>query len=154
MGYMGLQGEGDLDGIDLFGAPLEREFVYSQYANGTTGLYMVASNHDKLVYSAVEDRYQYFDAYPEAHNSYDANNPRCKQMKELLDAYISSDQAMDKDERQIDLDEYLKDYHYKLIKQDSVNRTDDEKALLPPGYTIDTGIVYTWMRKPDEAKPW
>ena len=154
MGYLGLKGEENLDGIDLFGDAVQREFVYSQYANGTTGLYMIASNHDKLVYSAVEDRYQYFDAFPEAVNKYNADDPRCRKMKELLDAYIESDQAPDKDDRHIDLQEYLKDYGYRLVKQDSMNRAEDEKALLPPGYSIDTAIEYTWMRKPDEAKPW
>ncbi len=152
--YMGIPGEPERDGVDLFGNLSDREFVYSQYANGTTGLYMIASRKDKLIYSAVEDMYQYFDAFPEAENRYSEDNPRCRQMKKLLDAYIASDQAIDKDDRKIDLQEYLKDYHYRLVKQDSVNREKDEKGMLPPGYTIDTGIVYTWMKKETDAKPW
>jgi len=146
LGYAGVETEQKMDGIDLFNNDGSREFVFSQYANGTTGLYMVASDHDKLIYSEVDKKYWYFDEFPEHINRYDENCPRCIQMKQLMDAYIAEDCAIDPDDRVIDMEQFMKDYRYKLVKQDSVNRKDDEQNLMPPGYEIDCEIVYTWKR--------
>ncbi len=136
-----------LDGQDLFAAHSTREIVYSQFSNGTTGLYMAASSRDKLVYSEADRRFWYFDAFPEREDRYDENSPRCRELRGLLEAYIASDQSPDKDDRVIDIEQYRRDCRYRLVKQDSVNRREDERALLPPGYDIDLDIVYTWKRK-------
>ena len=147
LNYAGLPLPEMLDGQDLFMDNNTREIVYSQFANGNIGLYMAASNWDKLIYSAADHRFWYFDHRPEREDRYRADNPRCQELRRLLEAYIASDQSLDKDDRTIDIEQYRKDCRYQLVKQDSVNRKEDERALLPPGYDIDLDIVYTWKRK-------
>ena len=147
LNYAGLPLPKDLDGQDLFTENNTREIVYSQFGNGNMGLYMAASDHDKLVYSAMDHRFWYFDQCPEQEDRYDENAPRCRKLQALLEAYIASDRSPDKDGRIIDMEQYKKDYRYRLVKQDSVNRKEDERALLPAGYDIDVDIVYTWKRK-------
>ena len=56
----------EYDGVNLMDE--HHDVVYSQYSSGPSATYMVASNHDKLVYSAIGDRYFYFDSFPEAHD--------------------------------------------------------------------------------------
>lgn len=75
LNYAGVPLPEELDGQDLFTGDRGREFVYSQYANGTTGLYMIVSDHDKLVYSAADRRYWYFDSFPEREDRYDPASP-------------------------------------------------------------------------------
>lgn len=50
----------EYDGVNLMDE--HHDVVYSQYSSGPSATYMVASNHDKLVYSAIGDRYFYFDS--------------------------------------------------------------------------------------------
>ncbi len=150
LNYAGLPLPERLDGQDLFTEDYRREVVYSQFSNGTTGLYMAASNHDKLVYSAADRRFWYFDQYPEREDRYDSQSSRCRELRRLLENYIASDQSLEQDDRVIDMDQYRRDYRYRLVKQDSVNRKEDERALLPPGYDIDVDIVYTWKRKKEQ----
>lgn len=135
----------EYDGTDVF-KENDREFVYSQFSNGETGLYMVASSHDKMFYSKTEDKYWYFDKFPEEKNIYDENNLRCQQMKKLIAEYVDSDRAVNKVTEKVNLDEFFKDYRYRLVKQDSLNRQDEEKAMLPKGYDIDLDFEFFWKR--------
>ena len=146
LNYAGVPLPEDLDGQDLFTGDRGREFVYSQYANGTTGLYMIVSDHDKLVCSAADRRYWYFDSFPEREDRYDPASPRCARMKGLLDAFIAADRSPDQDDRAIDMEQVRRECRYTLVKQDSVKRMADEKAQLPPGYDIDVNIQYTWKQ--------
>ncbi len=146
LNYAGVPLPEELDGQDLFTGDRGREFVYSQYANGTTGLYMIVSDHDKLVYSAADRRYWYFDSFPEREDRYDPASPRCAEMKKLLDDFIAADRSPDRDRRTVDMDQVRRECRYTLVKQDSVKRREDEKALLPPGYDIDVDMRYTWKQ--------
>lgn len=67
-------------------------------------------------------------------------------MKKLLDDFIAADRSPDRDRRTIDMDQVRRECRYTLVKQDSVKRREDEKALLPPGYDIDVDMRYTWKQ--------
>lgn len=145
--YAGIEPGAGFEGKDLYAGNLEREFVYSQYSNGTIGLYMIVSSRDKLIYSAADGKYWYFNEFPEHENRYREDDPRCATMRELLWDYIDSDQALDKETQTVDMDQVRKAYRYKLVRQDSVMRMKDEQAMLPEGYHLELELEYTWAKK-------
>lgn len=147
LNYAGIPLPQELDGQNLFCANNTREFVYSQYSSGTTGLYMIVSNNDKLIYSAADQRYWYFEHFPEEKDQYSPANPRCVHMKKLLNEFIACDCSLNKEKEAVDMEQIRQNYYYTLIKQDSVKRMADEKAQLPPGYEIDLDIQYTWKHE-------
>lgn len=90
LSYAGIAYEAeDYDGIDLLAS--RHEFVFSQYGSGTVGEWMIATDRDKLIYSAIGNRYFYFDSFPEAEDKYSAASPRVQLLKERLDGYMESD---------------------------------------------------------------
>jgi len=53
-----------LDGksiFELIKGNVNRKYIYSQLSNGQTGLYMLATENEKLIYSAADDKLLYFD---------------------------------------------------------------------------------------------
>ena len=69
-------GADEFDGLDLF--QNRHALVYSQLFSGDSGLYMAASDHDKLIYSRADDKFYYFDAFPETKNRYDPSGSACR----------------------------------------------------------------------------
>lgn len=124
----------EYDGVNLMAE--KHDLVYSQYANGTMGLYMVASGKDKLVYSAMGDKYFYFDSFPDAVNKYDESNPRVKELKEKLDAYIASDTCKEIEDREGVFPARQGKYSFYPPKDDHFDTFDEEYARMPEGYKI------------------
>lgn len=124
----------EYDGVDLMSETHEE--VYSQYGNGTVGTYMVATGHDKLVYTAIGDHYFYFDSFPDAVNKYDESNPRVMELKAKLDAYMASDCCPVKDERIMESPARQPKYSFYPPSDDHFNYFEDEMARMPEGYKI------------------
>ena len=128
----------EYDGIDLLHG--SHELVYGQYANGNIGEYMVASDRDKLCYSAYGDRYYYFETAPDDKDTYDPQNPRCAYLKEKLNAYIASGKALDvadKPNFRCPLDAPYGSVYDSL--DDHVKTIDEEAARMPEGYPVTLG---------------
>ena len=123
------------DGIDLFSNE-KHEYVYSQYSTGCKGTYMVASNHDRLVYSSPINQYIYFDTFPEDRNKYDPSNPRVQELQSLLSNYIASDIGHD-GSGATDAYSGVSKFPYGPKRADHINRHEDELAKMPKGYPID-----------------
>jgi len=80
----------EYDGIDLF-SDKKHDVVYSQYNCNSNGVYMVAGEKDKLVWSGKNKQYYYFADENEENFSSCESNPRVLYLKEKLDAYVASD---------------------------------------------------------------
>lgn len=128
----------EYDGVDLFSA--QHELVYSQYANGDIGTCMVASGYDKLVYSAIGDRYFYFDSFPDAVDKYDVSDPRVAYLKTKLDEYMASD-VCTKKKRKSGAKSPLeqKKYSFYPVLDDHGATAEREYARMPSGYEITLG---------------
>jgi arylsulfatase A-like enzyme len=139
---MSLEGIGyaddEFDGIDLF-SDTEREFVFSQYSHKGDGSYMIAGKDDKLIYSAAEKRYRYFNARPEVDDLYDAADPRIAAMKEKLDAYYASDvgKVPDKEKEKEKKKKAAKIKDFGTGWMDHTARHAEEAARIPAPYLID-----------------
>ena len=127
----------EYDGVNLFEDTHEE--VYSQYANGTIGTYMVATGKDKLVYSAIGNRYFYFDSFPDAVDKYDESNPRVMELKAKLDAHMASDCCPVKDERIMQSPARQEKYSFYPPFDDHARYAEDERARMPKGYEITLG---------------
>ena len=125
----------EFDGIDLFSGE-EHQLVYSQYGTGEKGTYMVASNHDKLVYSGPYDRYFYFDTQPEDTNKYREGDPRIEELKAKLKAYMASDLS-ENALGTTDAVSGLNKFPYGPKRADHAVRKAEELACMPAGYEID-----------------
>lgn len=127
----------EYDGVDLMTE--QHEEVYSQYSNGTLATYMVASGHDKLVYSAIGNRYFYFDSFPDAVDKYDESNPRVMELKAKLDAHMASDKGnvSETGERQSPARQEKYSFYPQL--DDQRNYMEEEMARMPEGYKITLG---------------
>lgn len=123
------------DGIDLFG-PDRHDAVYSQYSTGKTGTYMVAAAEDKLVYSALCREFYYFDTIPERRNQYDERNPRVRELKGLLEAYMSGDVGRN-GSGDTDAVSGRSKFPYGPKRADHLMRRGDEAGRMPEGYPID-----------------
>lgn len=123
------------DGLDLF-AEARHQYVYSQYSTRKDGTYMIASNHDRLVYSAPHERYYYFNTAPEDCDRFCMDDPRCRELKELLDSYIASDVGSD-GAGGIDAVSGVSKFPYGPKRADHLFRREDELACMPAGYPID-----------------
>lgn len=131
----------DFDGVDLMKD--SHELVYSQYGNGTIGIYMVASGKDKLVYSAVGNRYFYFDSFPDSVDKYDEGNERVKYLKQKLDDYIASDVCTEiETEPKVSPARQAK-YSFYPPLNDHIRRADEERGRMPEGYDIVIGSKQT-----------
>ena len=122
----------EYDGVNLFADTHEE--VYSQYGNGTVGTYMVATGKDKLVYSAIGDKYFYFDSFPDEVNKYDENNPRVMELKAKLDAHMASDCCPVLDERIMQSPARQEKYSFYPQFDDHARYAADESARMPEGY--------------------
>ena len=129
----------EYDGVNLMDE--HHDVVYSQYSSGPSATYMVASNHDKLVYSAIGDRYFYFDSFPEAHDRYDPANPRCQELKALLDAHMASDCCPQVDTRVMESPARQAPMSFYPKFDDHVNTRNEEIARMPKGYPIEVGDI-------------
>ena len=121
----------------------QHELVYSQYGNGTVGIYMVASGKDKLVYSAIGDRYFYFDSFPDAKDKYDESNPRVMALKAKLDEYIKNDTCTEIDDRIMQSPARQEKYSFYPPLDDHINTFESERAAMPAGYEITLGGKHT-----------
>lgn len=131
----------EYDGVNLMND--KHELVYSQYGNGTVGIYMVASGKDKLVYSAIGDRYFYFDSFPDAKDKYDESNPRVMELKAKLDEYIKSDTCTEIDDRKMQSPARQQKYSFYPPLDDHINTFESERAAMPAGYEITLGGKHT-----------
>ncbi len=125
----------DFDGVDL--TKQRHEVVYSQFSSGDTGLYMVASENDKLIYSQADRRYWYFDAFPENHDAYQPEQKRIGYMKQLLKDYSKKDTASPVRENVAAKLEECRKKPYQDFRQDHVFLHEKELAAMPEGYHID-----------------
>ena len=126
---------GEYDGIDLL-REKRREYVFSQYESGKNGVYMVTDGAAKLAYNAQSGRYFFFDGIPEKRNTYSAEDPRIRKMKELLDDYRLSDTAVPDESRSLEPKPRKRHPHY-TVRFDQVLYHDEEAAAIPEGYHID-----------------
>ena len=126
----------EFDGIDLF-SEQRHDTVFSQYGTGKKGTYMVASNHDRLVYSGPADKFFYFDTIPEDTNKYDENSPRVIELKEQLVRYMESDCCDANTAATADDVSGVNKFPYGPKRADHLMRQQEERACIPQGYTID-----------------
>ena len=131
----------EFDGVDLMTD--SHDLVYSQYGNGTLGIYMVASGKDKLVYSAVGNRYFYFDSFPDAVDKFDESNERVVYLKEKLDAYIESDACPVVETEPKESPARQPKYSFYPPLNDHIVRIDEERGRMPEGYDIVVGSKQT-----------
>ena len=131
----------DFDGVNLMTD--SHELVYSQYGNGTVGIYMVASGEDKLVYSAVGNRYFYFDTFPDAVDKYDESNERVMYLKQKLDEYIASDVCTEIETEPKVSPARQPKYSFYPPLNDHIRRAEEERARMPEGYNIVIGSKQT-----------
>lgn len=127
----------EYDGLSILGED-KHEYVYSQYSYGKKGAYMVYDGQYKLVYNGPEDRYYFFDSYPEAEDKFDPENEEVKRLKRLLDAYKDSDVVKGED-RFVYNFANRKRYPNQGSRMDHDHRHEEEAARIPEGYTIDLG---------------
>ena len=126
---------GAYDGLDLFGDN-RHEYVFSQYSTGKKGTYMVATEKDRLIYASPEEKYFYFDTFPEDRNRYDPENERIKDLSAVLGTYIKSDICRD-GSGSGDVVSGKSKLPYGPKRVDHPYRRDDEYARMPAGYPID-----------------
>lgn len=125
----------EFDGIDLFG-PNRHEYVFSQYACGEKGTYMVTDGRNKLIYNSMTGRYFYFDTIPEKRNTYSEENAGAQKLKLILDAYRESDAGIPGSSGTND--PKVLPPHY-VGRMDHKYLHDLEMAAIPQGYHIDLG---------------
>ena len=131
----------DFDGVNLLTD--SHELVYSQYGNGTVGIYMVASGKDKLIYSAVGNRYFYFDSFPDAVDKYDESNERVMYLKQKLDEYIASDVCTEIETEPKESPARQAKYSFYPPLNDHIRRAEEERGRMPEGYDIVIGSKQT-----------
>lgn len=127
--------ENEFDGVDLFGGTPHEE-VYSQFSTGESGVYMVASNHDKLVFSGAGKRFFYFNTSPEDRDKYDPSNLRVQELQKKLEKYMAEDICTDGSGK-ADAFSGENKFPYGPKCGDHLNRRDEELARMPEGYEID-----------------
>lgn len=121
----------EYDGIDLLHE--KHGYVFSQY-NGREngGVYMIATDSDKLIYDSATGNHYYFDAFPETINKYDKNDPHIAELNSLLMKYIESDvgEPPKPGEKKHPTD-------FGVGWMDHNTRHDEEAARIPEVYKID-----------------
>ncbi len=131
----------EYDGVDLMKD--SHDIVYSQYCNGAAGLYMAATGTDKIVYSAVGDKWFYFNEFPDAVNRYDPSDPRVAYLEEKLRAYIASDTCPDRIEKEPVRPFDQEKYSFYPQFDDHIATFGEEYARMPEGYPITLGGKHT-----------
>lgn len=136
--YAGLEyDQAEFDGIDLYGEQPAGRCLFSQYATGKKGAYMVTDGDRKLIYNAANDRYYYFDKMPEIENKYDPSLPEVQMLKEKLDAYRASEVIFTGEAKSAEKRTGGSNNPHYPSRMDHVMRRDEEIAAIPTGYTID-----------------
>lgn len=125
----------DFDGVNLI--EQRHEVVYSQFSSGDTGLYMVSSGEDKLIYSEADRKYWYFNAFPEAHNAYQTGDERICFLQKKLEEYRRCDCGPSVRTDVAKEIENCRQKPYQDYRQDHVYLHEKELAAMPEGYHID-----------------
>ena len=125
----------DFDGVNLL--EQRHEVVYSQFSSGDTGLYMVSSGEDKLIYSEADRKYWYFNAFPEAHNAYRTGDERICFLQKKLEEYRRCDCGPSVRADIAKEIENCRQKPYQDYRQDHVYLHEKELAAMPEGYHID-----------------
>ena len=122
----------EYDGINLLEA--KHEEVYSQYAGGEKGCYMVATATDKLVWNGSEQKYYYFNEFPEYINRYEemCESDRVIALREKLAAHMAADVHVD-----IPAVKRRKINPFGVGRLDHRTRHDEELSRIPAQYKID-----------------
>ena len=122
----------EYDGVNLLSA--QHDEVYSQYAGGAKGCYMIATDKDKLIYNGSEEKYYYFNEFPESVNRYEefADTDRVKALREKLIAHMENDVHVD-----VPPQKRKKINPFGVGRLDHRTRHDEEMQRIPPQYTID-----------------
>ncbi len=149
LSYLGIPYDtAEFDGKDILNN--KGDLVFSQYDCKEKGVYMCAGSEDKLIYNAEEQKYYYFDEIPEVYNKYSEDNGRVMQLKALLDAHIAADRNV-KPPKKLGPDgkpiKKKKINPFGVSRIDHVCRSDEERARMPEGYSIDLQSV-------DGKNPW
>ena len=132
----------EFDGLDMFGNQ-KHDVVFSQYATRKKGAYMVCDGTEtgagKLVYNAPDDRYYFFDTFPDDRDKYEElkDTEHVKSLKARLDAYRASEVLMDPHPASAEKQTGGKNNTHYAGRLDHVMRHDEEAGRIPPGYTID-----------------
>lgn len=127
----------EYDGLNLF--ERRHDVVFSQYASGTCGEWMAAAEHDKLIYSAIGDRYYYFDSFPECRDTFDRSNPRVAALIDQLDRYMASDCCTSAETAPAVSPGRAKPLSFYSPFQDHLVTREEELARMPEGYPITLG---------------
>jgi len=141
-GISGAQTDGE-SLIDIASGRKSREYVYSQFNTEEQGIYMVASDTKKYIYSAADDKEYVFDKSISAaeDKNYAPDHPEKSALKAQLINTLTGTQAS---EAALDGDDWKKypkqtipsdDPDAGLLFQDDGRRRDAESKL-PPGYTV------------------
>jgi choline-sulfatase len=136
LGYAGIPyDKAEYDGVDHFHGE-KHDYVYSQFGLREKGTYMITDGVNKLVYAGKSDRYYFFEECPEEKDVYSESNPKCMEMKALLDKYIADDKGTDRNSP-TDETGYTRRHPHYPGRVDHKMRKADEAAMIPEGYKID-----------------
>ena len=143
LAYAGLPYDpAEFDGLDMFGSQ-KHDVVFSQYASRKKGAYMVCDGTEtgagKLVYNAPDDRYYYFDTFPDDRDKYEElkDTEHVKSLKARLDAYRASEVPQNPNPVSAEKQTGGKNNTHYAGRLDHAMRHDEEAGRIPPGYTID-----------------
>jgi len=95
---------------------------------------MIATDRDKLIYRTDEDKYYYFDSFPETVNRYDevCDSERVVMLRDKLAAHIASDAH-----ENIPAEKRKKINPFGVGRLDHRVRHDEELARIPAQYKVD-----------------
>jgi len=135
-----------LDGESIFkliNGTAKREYIYSQLSNGETGLYMLANENEKVIYSAADDKLLYFDTrvnQREEKNLINTVHYGCEALKikdkliQILKTNVPN--AIDKNDfKKYPLKCVSENKNEGLIYQDQI-WCREEESKLPDGYKV------------------
>lgn len=110
-----------------------RKYVFSQYSKGDSSLYMIASKHEKYIYSVPDNKDIYFgDNGKEEKNQYTKTDKKASELKEaLLTEYLH-----EKDFPKTDPKEFSDDKSKGHIFQDQSGMREKE-SIIPDGYHVN-----------------
>jgi arylsulfatase A-like enzyme len=122
----------EYDGVNLF--ETQHKEVYSQYAGGEKGCYMIATATDKLIWNGTEQKYYYFTDFPEYINRYEemCESDRVIALREKLAAHMAADVHQD-----IPAPKRRKINPFGVGRLDHRTRHDEELSRIPAQYKID-----------------
>ena len=92
---------------------------------------MLATDKDKLIYSAQRDRYYYYKDHDEDHDTYQENASKLSEMKAKLDAYIAADKNIPEEKKKKPID-----HPFNTKYKDDPYVYDREMSRVPPEYHL------------------